>query len=190
MSFMECYVRVDLGEETTVAAQLQNLGYEMVVFTFSSRLASKITPDYRKKLENTFDIPFLLALDCEKPKDTKKKGFDRYLQLGTRNKEFFPGVTHVYGNEFEPEKDFVHQRRSGLNHILLAQEKKKGIAVLLDLSLVLEAGVKRQAQLLGRMQQNAKLCRKAGVACGVAVLAPVEKIPQAADVAAFSRLLQ
>lgn len=60
----------------------------------------------------------------------------------------------VYGLELSSRQDYIHQRNSGLNHILAKQLKEKDIVVCFGLSYALEENV------LGRMRQNVKLCRK------------------------------
>ncbi len=58
------------------------------------------------------------------------------------------------------ERDFIHQRNSGLNHILakIAHDKDKVIGF--NFSSVLNASPEKRVLLLGRMRQNVKLCRK------------------------------
>jgi len=55
-------------------------------------------------------------------------------------------------------KDFMHQRNSGLNHILCALAKEHNVAIGFSFSSILHA--ERRGPLLGRMIQNIKLCRK------------------------------
>lgn len=58
------------------------------------------------------------------------------------------------------ERDFIHQRNSGLNHILakIAHDKDKIIGF--NFSTILNAPPEKKALILGRMRQNVKLCRK------------------------------
>ncbi len=55
-------------------------------------------------------------------------------------------------------KDFMHQRNSGLNHILCALAKKHNVAIGFSFSAILHS--EKRYALLGRIMQNIRLCRK------------------------------
>ena len=55
-------------------------------------------------------------------------------------------------------KDFMHQRNSGLNHVLCALAKENNVAVGFSFSSILHA--EKRERVLGRIMQNIKLCRK------------------------------
>ncbi len=55
-------------------------------------------------------------------------------------------------------KDFMHQRNSGLNHVLCALAKENNVAIGFSFSCILHA--QQRAKSLGRMMQNILLCRK------------------------------
>src|SRR3989338_6580410 len=55
-------------------------------------------------------------------------------------------------------KDFMHQRNSGLNHVLCALAKENNVAIGFSFSSILHA--EKRAVLLGRIMQNILLCRK------------------------------
>ena len=63
-----------------------------------------------------------------------------------------------------PEKnrieDFLHHRNSGLNHILCNLAKKNRIAIAFSFNEVLKSNGVERAKIIGRMQQNVRLCRK------------------------------
>ncbi len=65
-----------------------------------------------------------------------------------------------YDLENHNERDFIHQRNSGLNqvHAKIAHDKEKIIAF--NFSTILNSTPERRALILGRMRQNVKLCRK------------------------------
>lgn len=69
----------------------------------------------------------------------------------------------VYGMESHRERDFMHQRNSGFNHILcgIAVKRNKIIAVSFGMLLNTDSDrYNKMPQILGRMKQNARLCRK------------------------------
>ena len=62
--------------------------------------------------------------------------------------------------EKNTDKDFMHARNSGLNHILcnIANKNSKGIGV--NFNYLLDMGEHERIRTLGRIMQNIKLCRK------------------------------
>lgn len=69
-------------------------------------------------------------------------------------------VSILQSPEFGISKDSLHQRHSGLNHILCALAKKNNIAIGFDISQLLKTKGKERSLILGKMQQNVVLCRK------------------------------
>src|SRR3989344_1390288 len=55
-------------------------------------------------------------------------------------------------------KDFMHQRNSGLNHVLCALAKEHNVAIGFSFSNILRA--QHREKLLGRIMQNILLCRR------------------------------
>ena len=64
----------------------------------------------------------------------------------------------IFSFEENPRRDFIHQRASGLNHILCKLAKEKKVAAGFSLSLILND--KNKNAILGRMMQNISLCKK------------------------------
>jgi len=64
----------------------------------------------------------------------------------------------IFSFEGSTKKDFIHQRASGLNHILCKSAKDNGIIIGFSLSSVLN--VEDKHKILGRMMQNIELCKK------------------------------
>ena len=64
----------------------------------------------------------------------------------------------IYGFEESGRRDYLHQRASGLNHILCELARKNNVAVGFSYSSLINN--KNTAVLLGRMMQNLSLCRK------------------------------
>ncbi len=127
----------------------------------------------------------------EKPRDIRmlqqKTGLDVYMatmQLSktadlrmARGKEGLreilekTNVDVVFELEDHRENDFMHQRNSGLNHVLagIARQKKKMVAF--SLAPLLRNSGRSRAQILGRMMQNVALCRKYEVDMAIASFA-------------------
>lgn len=86
------------------------------------------------------------------------------------------------------KKDRLRQRDSGLNHVLCALARDNNVAIGFNFSDVLNA--ENLAEVLGRMMQNVRLCRKYKVRM---VLASFAKNPwemrYARDLMAFGQVL-
>jgi ribonuclease P/MRP protein subunit RPP1 len=70
------------------------------------------------------------------------------------------GADVLFGTESTMPKDYMHQRGSGLNHVMCELAKKNNVAVGFSFAKVLETSGSQRAQILGRMMQNIMLCRK------------------------------
>ncbi|MBI2541133.1 hypothetical protein HYV80_00285 [Candidatus Woesearchaeota archaeon] len=68
-------------------------------------------------------------------------------------------VKIIYGFEETSKKDFIHQRASGLNHIICELAKKNNAAIGFSYSALFKDALKSPA-LMGRMMQNIALCQK------------------------------
>jgi len=95
-----------------------------------------------------------------KQKENYKLGNIIISNKGERKNFESNKIKMFFDLENKNERDFIHQRNSGLNHILakIAHDKDKIIAF--NFSTILNADSEKRALLLGRMRQNVKLCRK------------------------------
>jgi len=69
-------------------------------------------------------------------------------------------INIFYGLESQQKKDFMHQRASGLNHVLCKLMNKKSKSYAFSFNQILHAPKSQQAKIIGRMSQNLKLCKK------------------------------
>lgn len=120
--------------------QLNNLGFSKVINT--ERI---IEIDSRSELSRKINKNKLII-----------------VQGGKFNKEILQNkkVDILLNPEKNPEKDFIHQRNSGLNQSLCKLAKKNNIAIGISFNEILRNKSIRRAILLGRIKQNIKLCRK------------------------------
>ncbi|MBI4145011.1 hypothetical protein HY493_02290 [Candidatus Woesearchaeota archaeon] len=96
----------------------------------------------------------------------------------------------LFDLEASPKFDALHQRASGLNHILAAVCAKNGVTIAFAFNSLLAAPVERRAILLGRIAQNIQLCRKYRVPMKIASFARTPggmRSPE--DLAALFRVL-
>ena len=75
----------------------------------------------------------------------------------------------IFALEEAGKKDFMHQRGSGLDHILAKLAHDNNVIIGFSLSPILNTGNKHI--ILGRMMQNIKLCRKYKVKTAIASFA-------------------
>jgi len=66
----------------------------------------------------------------------------------------------VFAIEEAQPRDFMHQRGSGLNHIMCRFAKETGVKIGFSFNSILNSSGMSRAQIIGRMQQNILLCRK------------------------------
>ena len=69
-------------------------------------------------------------------------------------------VEVIFGLEEMSGSDFLHHRASGLNQVLCNLLNKKNKMIGFSFSSLLRASPLKRAQIIGRMRQNFRLCRK------------------------------
>jgi len=80
----------------------------------------------------------------------KSQNFQRIVE---KNKEII-----LIGLEKQEERDFIHHRASGLNHVLCSLIKKNNISVAFSFNSTLSSDKKNM--IIGKMKQNMRLCKK------------------------------
>lgn len=78
------------------------------------------------------------------------------------NRRFIETLNFDYlvSPEINPGKDSLKQRSSGLNHVLIREARKKGIAILISLGELEKLKTLDKVKVISRIIQNVKLCRK------------------------------
>lgn len=91
-----------------------------------------------------------------------KKGIINVVLGGRLNRQILEDrrVDILLSPENGIKEDSLHQRNSGLNHILCNLAKKNNIAIAFNFNDVLKSHNIERAKILGRMMQNVRLCRK------------------------------
>jgi len=126
------------------------LGYDGLVFVYSNKA------DF---FQGRTDLKIHNALLCDEKRVQKdclcfvKNPEDARLVFEKS------GVFCVFDLELQ-QKDFMHQRGSGFNHIMARLSASKGINLGFSFSSILNSPSIQQAMLMGRLKQNIKLCRK------------------------------
>jgi ribonuclease P/MRP protein subunit RPP1 len=123
----------------------ERLGYSAIVFAYEGKV-----PDLSKLKASITVYAYGKFGDLKLAKST---GDDRAVM---EKKD----VDLIYGLEEAQKKDFMHHRASGLNQVLCAIAKKQGIIIGFSLSSLIHSSGMVRAQIMGRMMQNIRFCRK------------------------------
>ena len=150
------------------------LGFKKLYFLYEQN--EFIEDKIRKKLETikenynvNFEIGFILKnknTNISKSNLTVAKSSDKDRFLIESKK-----VKLIYGFEEIGRKDYLHQRASGLNHIMCELARKNNVAIGFSYSQLINSNEFQSAILIGRMSQNIKLCQKYRVKTVVASFA-------------------
>ena len=153
-------------EFITIAGKL---GYKELLFlySFDNYINLKNNPNKKKEIEEKnkkIRIHYGILAD---PKNIQKintklkdKGDFIAIKCSNINREVIekPKANLVFALEEYGWKDYMHQRASGLNHILCRLANKNKVMIGFSISSLLDYG--NQSIILGRMIQNIILCRK------------------------------
>lgn len=121
--------------------------------------------------------------------ETKDKKIKIYKSTGNDRKEFEKGTNIIYGLELSNKKDFIFHRNSGINQVLAKIAQIKKVTIGFSFRDFMKA--KNKAAILGRMQQNYKLCKKYKVKTLIASFAhKPEEIQTKTTLQAFKRMLE
>jgi hypothetical protein len=163
-------VVVPKGNEKEFIEMAKKLGYSGLCFV------------YENAKPCSYDFPVYTGFVC---KDKMKKA-DFVFQNSDNRQLVRKRPTAVFG--IEGKRDFIHQRDSGLDHVIVKEMYVHKVAYLIPFSHILNSNDRER--LIGRMIQNIMLCRKYKVKVMIASFAehPYE-MRNAQDLIAFARTL-
>ena len=140
----------------------EKLGYKKIIFLYTTE---KNVPQIKsEKIKIDFGI-----LTTKGGKGKHKT----FMQSGENDQNIIennsPNV--IFGFEAKSEKDYIHQRASGLNHIMCTFAQKNNVVIAFSFQQILKSYKSKRAQIIGRIKQNIKLCRKYKVTMAIASFA-------------------
>src|SRR3989344_499802 len=144
---MHSDITIPQNNEAEFAEIASKLGIKKLYFLYESNNFSE--EKINKKLEL---IKEKFNLNFETGIIVKNQDKDRFLIESKK-------VKLIYGFEELGRKDYLHQRASGLNHIMCELARKNNVFIGFSYGSLLNGEVKASL-VLGRMTQNIKLCRK------------------------------
>lgn len=135
----------------------EKLGYKELIFVYENKF-----PQQKVKFKTKLKLHDALLVQHKKVISAKNKSKFIFVKAIEDNRFAFeksrPSL--VFSLEEAQPRDFMHQRGSGLNHILCRLAKENKVKIGFSFNSILNCNAMTRAQLLGRMQQNIKLCRK------------------------------
>jgi ribonuclease P/MRP protein subunit RPP1 len=147
----------------------KKLGYSGLVLVYPSVAAAKSAP----KAPAGLQVKTAVLAEPKKAFDLRSKGILTFVQCSEMDRQVLErGSADVLFNaESTQPKDYMHQRGSGLNHVMCGLAQKKNVAVGFSFSAVLDAKASQRSRLIGRIAQNIVLCRKYNVKTVIASFA-------------------
>ena len=157
----------------------EKLGYSEIILLYK-RAVPPIKFNSKVKVKRAFFVDNL--------KDVERAARDFEMVFAPARREFFESkkVGFLVGAESVDGKDSFHQRRSGLDEVMCKLAVEKDKVLVFDISQFSFSGL-----TLGRMMQNARLCRKFKLKTLVASFTsnPLEmRAPK--DLGGFARLIR
>ncbi len=167
------------------------LGYKSLVFAYNGM--DKMPKNLHELIEKS-KIKITTAIVAEEKQIQKaKKNANIILVKSSGNDRWVlekSSADILFGLEAAQKKDFMHHRASGLNQVLCKIAAKKGKIIAFDFSTVLNSKGMLRAQIIGRMMQNIRFCRKYKVKTAIASFAKTPygmRSPE--DLASFATVL-
>ena len=136
------------------------LGYKKLYFLYDF---NEYRDEIEKNLERlNIDFEIWLIVNKKNLNNAVKKSKLLVAKSSADDRELIESrkIKLIYGFEEIKRKDYLHQRASGLNHILCDIANKNNIAVGFSYSSLLNKNAQNVSVIKGRMIQNIGLCQK------------------------------
>jgi len=135
----------------------EKLGYKELIFVYEHKI-----PAQNPKLKTKLKLHDALLVQHKKVISSKNKSKLVFVKATEDNRFAFEKSrpSMVFAIEEAQPRDYMHQRGSGLNHILCKLAKENKVKIGFSFNSILNCNAMTRAQLMGRMQQNILLCRK------------------------------
>ena len=119
---------------------------------------------YQNQKSSIFDFDVEIGFLVNQKNMNKAMQKSRLLAVKSSDKDMFfiesKKINVIYGFEEISSRDYLHQRASGLNHIICELAEKNDVAVGFSYSSLFNKNNEVTALSIGRMMQNIKLCGK------------------------------
>jgi RNase P/RNase MRP subunit p30 len=145
----------------------KKLGYKGLVLVYPSPAAAKSAP----KAPAGLSVRAAVLAEPKKAFQLRSQGILTFVQCSDQDRAVLErgSADVLFGAESTMPKDYMHQRGSGLNHVMCELAKKNKVAIGFSFAGILASS--QRSQLLGRISQNIMLCRKYKVSTVIASFA-------------------
>ena len=148
---------IPINNEKEFVSIAEKLGYKELLFLYP------IEHYINKKIFESKNVKIFYGILADHKNIDKIKSKDEVLiavKSSENNREIIEAskANLIFSFEENNKRDFMHQRASGLNHILCKLARENNVAIGFSLSSILNS--KNKHVILGRITQNIKLCRK------------------------------
>ncbi len=135
----------------------KKLSYTGLVLVYPSVAEAKNCPK-----TPGLQIKTAVLAEPKKSFDLRSKGILTFVKSSDQDRPVLErgSADVLFGAEGTQPKDYMHQRGSGLNHVMCELAQKKNVAIGFSFSSILEAKESQRSRIMGRMMQNIMLCRK------------------------------
>jgi RNase P/RNase MRP subunit p30 len=164
----------------------KKLGYTGLVLVYPSLAAAKNAP----KAPAGLSVRTAVLAEPAKAFQLRSQGILTFVRCSEQDRAVLErgSADALFGAESTMPKDYMHQRGSGLNHVMCELAKKNKVAIGFSFSDILSSI--QRSQLLGRISQNIVLCRKYKVRTVIASFAKDPwKMRSPHDIQAFFTVL-
>lgn len=157
-------ITIPHNNEEEFIAMAEALGYKELCFLYPTDNFFNLSEPKKQYLEKIKISKGVIADGKETNKIKNKlkadKAFVAVRSSNNRDREVIEGLKPdlIFSFENTARKDFIHQRASGINHILCKLAKEKEVMIGFSLSDILNA--EDNKLILGRIIQNIQLCKK------------------------------
>ena len=118
----------------------------------------------QKQKPKTFDFDIEVGFIVNQKNINKALKISKLLAVKSSDKDRFfienKKIKLIYGFEEIYKKDYLHQRASGLNHVMCEIARKNNVLIGFAYGTLFDKNEYERSILLGRMMQNIKLCQK------------------------------
>jgi len=145
------------------------------IYNFKNKNDFLQNQDKVNKLQEKTEIKLSIGLIADSKNISKAKKLAKIvIYKSTGNDRHIlekSNVNLIFELETVAKKDFIHQRASGLNQVLCKLATKNKIMIGFSFSSILNTDGMTKSQILGRLMQNIRLCRKYKVRTAIASFA-------------------
>ncbi len=144
------------GNEKAFIDMAEKLGYKSICLVYPFNKFNK------KKIPSHIDINYGVLCTSNQIRAAKRYSDIIFVKAGENARGVIESHKDiiVFDAEESQKRDFIHQRRSGLNHIMCNLATKNNIKIGLSFNSLLSANDKKRNILMGRISSNINLCRK------------------------------